>query len=678
MKFGAQLEHAQVIDGEVLGEFYDDWSAGSDEEWPDPRYGRVSTTTRPSIQYVNEAGIPEDVIDRHFRRGRGFREISSIIEKWTQDLNNELSTAPSLSLFNRSSRYKPSSLHIHAIMARTSWACDHDDILLTLGEVVEGLMWPKCKFELIEEDEQDFWNQWARRINLDAMLRAMGREDYKVSQFYVGLWWEKATFAVRDNAVEEKVQEFKDELKQKKYEEQVEQREQLIAANKGNPDFIAPPELPEPVKKNKGGNRKRRKSVQLTVPTSYTIFDPTKVVPVGQLMFGKERFAYVATREEDEAFSKVMVGNVVDDTVLRLLERKYTPNGQDKKMCAELGVDDSLLWLFNRDAIWRYTATRAQYERFAVPRMRSVIPILEMKDHLRNSDRATLIGNTNFIVVITKGSDKLPAKPAEIENLQSQARMVARLPVLVGDHRLHVEIVAPTMDNTLQDSRWQVLDSRLVFTALKTFTPLTQGGASAGSGVKEMSMIVSKGLMNHRHMIVRSLEKEIFAVMLQRNPDLTEFPTLTFSPRRITLDFQADIIGQVLKLRDRGDISRETTLEELDYDQDTEVMRRAIERLVYDEVFESQTPFSSPATNPYGTSALPPGFVPAAPGGAPPAPAAPPAKTAAPVPAKKAAKKVAKKAAPAATKPGSNVGPKGQSRTEGGRPTGARTAKKTP
>ena len=38
-------------------------------------------------------------------------------------------------------------------------------------------------------------------------------------------------------------------------------------------------------------------------------------------------------------------------------------------------------------------------------------------DRARAEDRAALIGNTNFIVVITKGTDKLPAKPAEIANL---------------------------------------------------------------------------------------------------------------------------------------------------------------------------------------------------------------------------------------------------------------------
>ena len=51
-----------------------------------------------------------------------------------------------------------------------------------------------------------------------------------------------------------------------------------------------------------------------------------------------------------------------------------------------------------------------------------------MKGHLRSADRSALVGNTNFIVLVTKGSDKMPAKPGEIENLQEQVKVIARMP----------------------------------------------------------------------------------------------------------------------------------------------------------------------------------------------------------------------------------------------------------
>ena len=578
-------------------------------EFNDNRYGRVSSgTSAPTFSYYNESGLPDDLISDYMRNRGGLQEVASVIERWSQSLAVN-STTQTLDVFNRH-RWKENQTHMHAVMSRVAWACENDYTLSTLADVVEGLMWAKCRFELVDLDQQDMWNQWAADVNLDGFLRQVGREEFKLSQFYVGLWWKKKVYSVQEDLIEDQIDEFEAERKQREYNEAVDQRTQMIAANKSNPEFIAPPEIPQPSDLKKGpGNRKRKKKFPVMVPSEMTIFDPTKILPVGTLMFGRERFAYIANRSENEAFTSVMNGDMIDETVFQLIEKKYEPTEQDKAACQDLECDPNMLWLFKKDAIFRHTQTRSHYERYAPVRLKTILKLLEMKEHLANSDRASLIGNTNFIVVITKGSDRLPAKASEILNLQEQARMIARLPVLVGDHRLHVEIVAPSVDHTLQDSRWQVLDSRLVFAALRTYSPVSQGGPSGSggsSGVTEMSRVVAKGLESRRHMIMRTLQSQVFQAVLDRNPELLdEMPTLLFNPKRITLNFQADVIQQVLQLRDRGDISRETALEELNYDQDTEVLRRGRERALYDRIFESQTPFSSPAANPYGPTAAP-------------------------------------------------------------------------
>ena len=641
----AEVEVLDQPDQPLLDQFM-----GADDRgaFMDPQYGRVSTGTPPSISYVNESGVPQDVIDLWIRDG-GYQEVASVIEKWSQSLNIA-DNVPTLDMFNRSRRIER-EVHPHAMMARCAWVVENDDVLSTLADVIEGLMWQKCRFELIENDEEDFWNQWAATVNLDRMLREMGREIFKCSQVYVGLWWGQKIYKVRDSPIDSELQRLEFEKQQRDYTKKTAERDALIEANKDTEGFIEPPPIPEPVDPSKGrGNRSRKKTYPVEIPTAMTVFDPTKIIPVGTLMFGRERFAYVADRAENEAFTEVMAGNIADSTVLQLIERKYTPTAQDLVACADLGVDSNNLWLFKQDAIFRYTLTKSDYERYAPVRLKPALPLVEMKDHLRNSDRAMLIGNTNFIVVITKGTDKYPAKAAEIENLQQQARIIARLPVLIGDHRLNVEIVSPNLDNTLTESRYQLLDSRLVFVALRTFTPIVQGANSAGSGVSEMGLLVSKGLQSRRHMILRSIEENVFQLVMDRNEGvLDEFPTLEFSPKRISLDFQKDLVAAIMKLRDRGDISRETSLEELDYDQDVEVLRRAREKSQYDDTFNSGTPFASPLTQP---------FAPQQPGQPPPHPAAVP-----PAPA-----------------PGGNVGPNGQPRTEGGRPSGVveKRARKTP
>ena len=553
------------------------------------------------VNYVNEAGVPEDVM----KELRSNQDVANAIEKWSQSLALDAEpTVPTLRSF--ASGKAATHKGIFGQMSQCAWAVEADDILSTLADVVEALTFQKVHFELFEQDEQDVWNQWAAMVDLDSVLRQANRELFKVSQVYIGMWWSKEILTVREDRIESVVQQMaEDERKRKQAEGGL-------------------PEGEEDKKKSAGpgrGNYKRQKKYALELPSALTIFDPTKIVPVGNLMFGRERFAYVASSDESEGFDQTMKGKVADATVMQLIERKYTPSKGERQEFEALGVDCERLWLMRSDAVFRHTLTRAHYERFAPVRLRSALPVLEMKGHLRSSDRSSLVGNTNFIVLVTKGSDKLPAKQNEIEHLQEQAKVIARLPVLVGDHRLNVSIISPALDNTLQQSRWEVLDSRLVFKALNTFQPTVQGGNSSGS-IKEMSRIVARGLEGRRHMLVRAFERHIFKTVMEKNEGtITESPSMTFTPKRIALDYSAEVITQILKLRDRGDISRETTLEELDYDQDIEVLRRQRERIGYDPVFQSQTPHSSPTSNPYSSNE-------------------------------------------------NNLGPNGQPRTEGGRPVG--------
>lgn len=511
---------------------------------------------QPSISYVNEAGVPEQVAEQVVMH----QEVARSIEQWMRSVGSHVSPSRrrrSWDLFNRDDYAQPQNLF--EIMAQCAMAVEEDDVLSTLVETVEGLSFSKMRFEADDEDQEDIWNQWARDVDLDSRVREIFRELFKVSQCYVGLWWERRIYTVRTK--------------------------------------------PRPNQENQGrGNRKRKKQFPIEVPTAMTVFDPTKVVPVGMLMFNQERFAYVADEEEDRAFQSIAEGEERDVVVQRLLAGRYTPQSKrEREELEEMGVDIRRLWLFREGACFRHTLTRAQYERFAKVRLKSILPILELKHHLRQSDRAALIGSTNFIVVIKKGTDKLPARQAEVENLQEQARVVARMPILVGDHRLQVEIVTPATDNTLIESRYQALDSRLVFKALQSFHPQTQGG-NAGSQIKDTSRIVARGLESRRHEMIRTLEAEVIRRTVERNEGvLDEMPSLEFMPRRISLEFNSDIVKAVMEVRDRGDMSRETMLEELDYDQDVEMTRRRREHDLYDEVFQTHVPHDSPEGNPFQT-----------------------------------------------------------------------------
>ena len=100
--------------------------------------------------------------------------------------------------------------------------------------------------------------------------------------------------------------------------------------------------------------------------------------------------------------------------------------------------------------------------------------------------------------------------------------------------------------------------------------------------------------------LMTTIGERLWQVALDKNPGvLTEFPNSAFIPRRVSLDISTDVMNAMLKLRDRGDLSRQTTLEEVDFDQDVEALRRSREREVYDAVFTSSVPFSSPESTPF-------------------------------------------------------------------------------
>lgn len=292
-------------------------------------------------------------------------------------------------------------------------AASSDDIVAGVCETTESLAFSGMDIFSLEQDEQDIYNQICAKINLDSVMREIWRDLFIVSQAYVAIWWERQTFKVRGKTLD--------------------------------------------------GN-KRRKDFTVMAPSDLTLLDPLKIVPVGSTLFGREQLAYIATVDESAEFDELIRNDAPrnDEIVRRLIVGRYQPSRQEIREFEALGIPNARnLWLLNPDNVFRHTLTRPAYQRLAPVRLKSVFELLDMKAQLRQMERAYLIGNTNFILVITKGSDALPAKPEEVANLQNVVRAVARVPVLVGDHRLNVEIVTPKLDNTLKAERWNAIDSRI-------------------------------------------------------------------------------------------------------------------------------------------------------------------------------------------------------------------------
>jgi hypothetical protein len=230
-------------------------------------------------------------------------------------------------------------------------------------------------------------------------------------------------------------------------------------------------------------------------------------------------------------------------------------------------------------------------------RLRSVFEVLDLKHQLRSMDRAHLIGGTNFIIVITKGTDQHPAKPAEIANLQVQVRTVARLPVLVGDHRLHVEIVTPKLDQTLKAERYNTLNSQITSRLYQLFASGAYQSGTTGDDSTKLAKVIARGLESRRHMLRRTLERHVFGPVFDQNDAFTTPPKLRYHPKSIDLSFDSAFASFLLDLRAARELSRETILSQFDLDQDDEARMLERERDIYDDTFQTVQPFDAPANN---------------------------------------------------------------------------------
>jgi hypothetical protein len=447
-------------------------------------------------------------------------------------------------------------------------AINSDDIVAGTCETTESLAFSSMDFFALDPDEQDVYNQIAAKIDLDRRMREIWRDLFITSQCYVAVWWETQTFKVRGRTVD--------------------------------------------------GNQ-RRKSITIKAPSEMSLLDPLKVVPVGSTLFGKEGLAYIASPDEAAMFDEILGGNKAmdDEIVRRLVTRRHEPSRQEIVELTSLGVPSTkYLYLLNPDNVFRHTLTRPAYERLAPVRMKNVFELLDMKAQLRQMERAHLIGATNFIIIVTKGTDQLPAKPEELANLQNMVRTLARVPVLVGDHRLNVEIVTPKLDNTLKAERWNTIDSRISGRLLQLLVLGNYAAGAAGDDSIKLVKVIARGMESRRHMIKRTLERHVFKPLLDKNPELQSMPKLEFHPRSIALDFDAAYASFLFDLRQANEISRETILNQFDLDEALEAELRKREQVEYDHIFQTQVPFSTP--NP-ATPPAPPGQPPAQPPNKPPA-----------------------------------------------------------
>lgn len=498
---------------------------------------------------INDTDLPDEVIEGVVRDQLGGGVISgrdlAVLTRWSSNAQGQ--ARRNKSAFDRDRYVNPVSIFDQFRTAAD--AVKNDDVVSGVIETTEQLAFKRVAVESEDKDEEYVWNQVVDELDLATRMREIWRELFAISQCYVASVWGRKDFKVGG--------------------------------------------------KTDQGNKKKKTYNKLLVPTGLTLLDPLKVVPVGNFMFGQEKLVYIADRAESLQIEETLAGpNTSDLIVNQLLLRKYEPSKAEAAQIMEVtGESITTMGFFelNPDRVWRITATRPAYQRFADVRMASVFELLDLKHLLREMDRAHIVGSTNFIILVKKGSDNLPAKPQEIAELNQQMKISSRVPVIVGDHRIEIQIITPKMDHTLQPERYNALDSRITS---RLYQILNTGNYASGTSTDDsmkLLKVVAASMEARRDNIRDSIMDHLFDQMYERNDELKEKPKMLFYPRRVALDFDPNIATYMQDLRDRGDISRETILAELDISEAEEAAKRKRESEIYDEWFTAtNVPFSTP------------------------------------------------------------------------------------
>lgn len=464
-------------------------------------------------------------------------EIASLI-RWSENVQSRRT-----GLRERDKYLTPAGIFDQMRLAQE--ATEQDDVVAGVLETTEALSFNKMSVQSEDEDEENIWNQIIDDIELDSKIRQMWREMFTVSQCYVAMWWDVKDYKVKG--------------------------------------------------RSKQGVQRKKQYNRLRVPVSLTLLDPLKIVPVGNFMFNQEQLAWIATREEAHLYDNVLSGREEDETIQRLISGPYTPTIGEQGRLGRMGIGSATqLYLLNPQNVWRLTATRSEYRPFAEVRMKSIFELLDLKHLLRELDRTLLLGATNFILVIKKGSEHMPAKNAELSALQAQVRTLSRIPVIVSDHRLEIEIVTPKIDMSLQPEKYNTLDARITARLYQLFMSGNFASGAKGDDSIKLLRMVSRGLEARRSQIRAAIERQVLQQIYERNEQFIEEPSLEFHPKSIAIDFDPGLAAFILDLLDRKHISRGTALEQIDLDEDEEARRKTREAEYEDNIFKSLTPLQDP------------------------------------------------------------------------------------
>jgi hypothetical protein len=252
------------------------------------------------------------------------------------------------------------------------------------------------------------------------------------------------------------------------------------------------------------------------------------------------------------------------------------------------------VYTLNPQFVSRLTGPKGQWQH-PRPMLTRNMPLLEAKRLLTIMDYCLLEAGANFLLVVKKGSDARPALPEEIANLRDTVVRASRAGVLIGDHRVNVEIITPKLDELLNPEKRKLIGRKLSSALLRT-PDIANADGGAAQEILTITEILARVVNSDRDDLRRHMRKAVYKPTAARN-DIS-VPMIWF-PKIILqgLQFFSDL---VLGLRDRGDIPRSYAVEWAGWDWTAAVERRKQEKASGDDkvMTPAAVPFSSPNAGP--------------------------------------------------------------------------------
>ena len=237
------------------------------------------TVNGRDISFINESELPTTEIAGH----ASMREVAAQLSRW---VDNARSAGGRTSMFDRGAYTPPDNPYDEMRAARH--AMRYDSIVAGVAETTEGFAFQGVKWEGEDADESDIFNQMARDLNLDAVVRRMWREEFSTAQFVAAKLWGWKEYVVRG--------------------------------------------------RTKAGVA-RKKKYRIWCPQNVRILDSLKVVPAGLGPIGGETLCWQATSAEVGTYNDAVSGDKIDPLMLTFFQGVYSPDYDESNELTRIGVN---------------------------------------------------------------------------------------------------------------------------------------------------------------------------------------------------------------------------------------------------------------------------------------------------------------------------------------------------